>query len=215
MKTDLPRPHFHRSMRVSLTASVVALCGLVMAGDAAAQRGDVRLDRVQRRVQSLSPISGPPGTKVTLSAQSLPAITPMRIGMGTTRFGFEEVGQVMTNERGELSLEVRVPGWARHDRNNVFIVFDFYFAPLAFSDIFHVTGPAGTVVREGRVTDEGAECLTMRGEYDELYALVGQTTGLSAGEEVRLEASVAESSICAEGTTLNVVRVIASGRPPR
>ena len=108
MKTDLPRPRPRRygPVRVSLTAAVAALCGLVMAGEAAAQRGDVRLDRVQRRVQSLSPISGPPGTRVTLSAQSLPAITPMRIGMGTTRFGFEEVGQVMTNERGELSLEV-------------------------------------------------------------------------------------------------------------
>ena len=52
----------------------------------------------------------------------MPAITPVRIGLGATEVGFEEIGQAMTTDKGELSLTVTVPSWTQPDLTHVFIV---------------------------------------------------------------------------------------------
>ena len=41
-----------------------------------------------------------------------------------------------------------------------------------------------------------------------LYTLIGNTPGLEAGDDVVLEARYVETSICMQGTTLEVVRVL-------
>ncbi|MEE8147947.1 MAG: hypothetical protein V3T24_10105, partial [Longimicrobiales bacterium] len=101
---------------------------------------------MSRRIETLSPRSGRAGTLVTLRATGMPAITPVRIGLGATEVGFEEIGQALTTDRGELSSTVTVPSWTRPDLTHVFIVFDFYFNPIAVSDEFFVLAPDGTVV---------------------------------------------------------------------
>ena len=179
---------------------------------AAQERGrvavaDSALDSIARRIESMSPRSGPPGTVVTLRSTNMPAITPVRIGVGALRFGFEEVAQVMTSDRGVLSITVDVPEWAQRDLIHRFIVFDFYFNPIALSDIFHVTDADGMVLRRGQLTDEGVECPALRGDDGVLYTLTGSLAEFKAGDEVIVEGRIAETSMCMQGTTIQVVRI--------
>ncbi len=179
---------------------------------AAQERGrvavaDSALDSIARRIESMSPGSGPPGTVVTLRSTNMPAITPVRIGVGALRFGFEEVAQVMTSDRGVLSITVEVPEWAQRDLIHRFIVFDFYFNPIALSDIFHVTDADGMVLRRGQLTDEGVECPALRGDDGVLYTLTGSLAEFKAGDDVVVEGTLPEASICMQGTTIQVVRI--------
>lgn len=162
---------------------------------------------IRRRVESMTPGSGPPGTEVTLRSTRLPAITPMRIGIGATHFGFEEIGQVLSTERGEISVTVVVPEWATSEVSYRMIVFDFYFAPLALTEVFHVTAPDGTVGREGVLTEDGVECPAMRGDDQMLYTLTGDLAGYRSGDRVRIRGRIAETSMCMQGTTLEVVEI--------
>ena len=169
--------------------------------------GELALDTVSRRIEFISPMSGPSGTVVTLETGGLPAITPVRIGIGAARAGFEEIGQLMTTETGELTTTVEVPAWAERDRTHIFIVFDFYFRPLALSAPFHVTGSDGTVLRAGRLTSEGIECPALRTDDGELYTLSGDTSAFEVGDEVIVEGTIAEASTCMQGTTIGVVGI--------
>ena len=159
----------------------------------------------------MSPQSGPPGTVVTLRSTNMPAITPVRIGVGALRFGFEEVAQVMTTNRGVLSTTVEVPEWAQRDLIHRFIVFDFYFNPIALSDIFHVTDADGMVVRRGELTAGGVECPALRGDDGVLYTLTGDLAEFKAGDEVIVEGTLPEMSICMQGTTIQVARIEQGG----
>ena len=116
----MPRPIVPRlSMFVRCWIALLALAITTgLTGAAQEPPPDVRavdVDSVARRVKSVLPKSGAPGTEVTLRSDGLPAITPLRIGIGATHFGFEEIGQVMTDQTGALSLTVVVPTWARQD----------------------------------------------------------------------------------------------------
>ena len=55
------------------------------------------------------------------------------------------------------------------------VLLDVYFRPLTLSDAFYVTDLDGMLLRKGRITDEGVDCLSMRGEGEaedgELYTL--------------------------------------------
>ncbi len=209
-----------------LTARIVRIAPLIFALGFGESRGvtaqepsrpdlrEANTDHVARRIQSVSPTSGPPGTAVTLRTGGMPALTPVRIGMGATRMGFEELGQVLTNERGEFSLSVEVPAWARRDLTHIFIVFDFYFVPIAVSEVFHVTGSDGTVLRQGQMTDEGVECPALHGKDGVLYTLTGDVGDFDPGDSVIVEGTVAELSPCMQGTTIEVTRIRAGEGNP-
>ena len=109
---------------------------------------------------------------------------------------------------------VDVPSWATRDQSHFFVLLDFYFRPLTLSEAFHVTDLDGMVRREGRITGEGVNCLSMREEGDdgELYTLVGATEGLKPGDSVVVEGALLESSDCVQGTTIGVVRVEVASR---
>ncbi len=72
---------------------------------------------------------------------------------------------------------------------------------------------AETVELDGLLTDEGVECQGMRGMDGFLYTLTGDLHGLTSGDRVHVTGHRAESSICQQGTTLEVERIVA--RPPR
>ncbi len=167
------------------------------------------LHAVSRRIETLSPRSGRAGTVVTLSATGMPAITPVRIGIGATEVGFEEIGQAMTNDRGELSLTVTVPSWTQPDLTHIFIVFDFYFIPIAVSDEFFVLTPDGTVERQGRITNGVGDCPVPGLLTDEgvLYTLVGDLSGFEAGDRVVVEGGIADSTLCPQGATIEVLQI--------
>ena len=170
---------------------------------------ETSLHAVSRRIESLSPRSGRAGTVVTLRATGMLAITPVRIGIGATEVGFEEIGQALTTERGELSSTVTVPSWTRPDLTHVFIVFDFYFNPIAVSDEFFWLAPDGTVVRQGRITNEVGDCsgLGLLTDQGVLYTLVGDLSGFEAGDRVIVEGGIAESTPCPQSATIEVLRI--------
>ena len=213
-----------RRIRRAIQAASVAVAmftlGLAAIQKATAQeRGRVgvsetSLDSIARRVEFMSPRSGPPGTVVTLRSTNMPAVTPVRIAVGALRFGFEEVAQVMTSDRGVLSTTVEVPQWAQRDLIHRFIVFDFYFVPIALSDIFHVTDADGMVLRRGQLTNEGVECPALRGDDGVLYTLIGDIAEFEAGDEVTIEGTLPDAAICMQGTTIQVARIRAGRAIP-
>lgn len=198
-------------MAIIVSLTVTTLCGGVR--DVAGQEPDaVRrripiTDSVYTRITTFAPRSGEAGTEVAVQTTSLPALTPVQITIGGTRSGFEVLSQLMTDRDGEISDTVRIPAWTKPDGTYMFIVVDMYFEPLAASDVFHVTGPGGTVLRKGRIMDEGTECPRMRGADGELYTLSGATEQLEPGDYVIVEGTLAESPDCGQGTTIDVIRV--------
>ena len=144
-----------------------------------------------------------------METRNLPALTPVYLGMGATRSSFEVLSQLVTSERGEMSTVVEVPNWATADRTHYFVLVDVYFRPLAVSAAFHVTGSDGTLQRRGRIADVAGSCLTLveTGEGQERYALTGGVQDLGVGDEVLVEAILAESPGCGQGTPLQVTRV--------
>ena len=166
------------------------------------------LDPVHTRAPVFAPRSGPPGTAVTVETKNLPAVTPVYLGLGATRSSFEVLAQLVTDQFGEMSTVVQIPPWATADRTHYFVLVDVYFRPLAVSAAFHVTEQNGTLVRRGRITAEAGSCVTLReeGEGQELYVLIGDTQGLTPGDDVLVEGTLTESADCSQGTALRVIR---------
>ena len=167
--------------RVAMIAPLLLMIGFVDAREAVAQAEVVGGHALSRRIQFITPRSGRPGTRVTIDTGGLPAITPTRIGLGAANFGFEEIGQEMTTERGHLTLTVEVPEWAHRDRPAVFIVFDFYFRPLALSNYFHATDENGILARRGQLIHRGEPCSVLFGEFGDVYALEGDVGDAEVG----------------------------------
>lgn len=63
----------------------------------------------------------------------------------------------------------------------------------------------------GTLTDEGVECQALRGDDGELYTLTGDLSGFEEGDRVRVRGTIAEVSICQQGTTLQILNI----RPAR
>ena len=68
---------------------------------------------------------------------------------------------------------------------------------------------SGAVSVIGTLTDEGVECPAMRGDDGKLYTLTpaGATSGYGPGDRVQVNGTVAEMSICQQGTTISVLGV--------
>lgn len=203
------------SRRARTARTCLFLAGLLGSGSAAlAGQAAPAPDADHYRLVSFSPKSGPPGTTVTVSVRELPSITPVYVTLGGTSSGFEVLGgMLLTNLSGELTETVRVPSWATRDQLHLFVIMDVYFGRLAASAPFHVTGPDGTLMREGTVERVEGPCAALRGEDGELYGLRGHRTALEVGDEVVVEGRVAGSSSCPGGITIQVSRVSELGTP--
>jgi hypothetical protein len=194
--------------RSSWAALFLALLAAPQVTAQAAGRVEVsRAETINRRLQAISPRFGPPGTQVTVASGLMPAITPVRVGIGATRIGFETLAELLTTPQGEFSVPVVVPQWATTDRSHRFILFDFYFNPIAMSDAFFVTDANGVFRRTGRVLREGVPCVSLRDVDGETYVLVGDTAGLAEGARVTVEGKLAESSGCGVGDAIGILRV--------
>ncbi len=187
------------------------LLGFADAREALAQAEVVEGHAPTRRIQTIRPRSGPPGTRVSIETGGLPAITPTRIGLGAAQFGFEEIGQELTTQRGRLDMTVEVPEWAHRDQPTVFIVFDFYFRPLALSNYFHATDNDGMLLRRGKIIHIGEPCSLLLGRYGDVYALENETGDWEVGDEVVVEGSLTQSSPCLQETTITVRSIRAAG----
>ncbi len=160
-----------------------------------------------RHIQSISPTFGPAGTVVQLTTLNLAVQAKVHIGYGATRTGFEALFEVQQGMWGDISAEVTVPPSAPWNRAIVFVAFNAIFSPIGLSDPFHVVNADGVLRRTGRITDESETCVTMRDEDDYLYALTGEVTGLSVGDDVTVEGTYSATSSCVDGSAIGVVRV--------
>lgn len=169
------------------------------------------------RPASMRPSSGPPGTQVDLEVGLLPALTPMQVAIGGTRFGFEQLILTLTDQHGNLAVTVEIPEWAAAERSHRFIIFNAYFTSVhAATSLFHVTDSEGKIRREGEVTWSGPECATLITADDEMYDLVGNLQGLEMGAQVVVSGWILSSDevlhrvegICPdEGMALQVAEV--------
>ena len=201
-----------------LLLSVVAL-RLSLPADLAGQseRNRVNTRAVQDsfayRIATFSPASGPPGTLVSVRWQYLPAITPVRLGVGAQRVGFEVLREILTSNEGEFTDTIRVPEWAESNRPHMLVVLDFYFRPLAVSSAFQVTAADGSLSREGRLMDGAGNCAVMQAEGGEFYYLSGDMKGLKAGDRAIVTGKLGERSLCNAGEREVTIRVTEVRRP--
>jgi hypothetical protein len=66
-------------------------------------------------------------------------------------------------------------------------------------------GKGGQMINvRGTLTDEGVECQALRGDDGELYTLTGDLSGFEEGDRVKVRGTLAEVSICQQGTTIEV-----------
>ena len=200
----------NRDLRVGRLAT--ALFGAFALSILTAQSSTAQAHRVTavdslRHIQEMSPTTGPAGTVVSISTLNLPVEAKVHVGYGATRTGFEALFEVPQGIWGDISAEVTVPASAPWDRAIVFVAFNAIFSPIGLSSPFHVVNEHGMVRRTGRITDETETCMTLRDQDEYLYALTGDLTGLSVGDEVIVEGTYSETGSCLDGSTIGVVRV--------
>ena len=201
----MPDQPFHPS--IATLAALFALLTLATT-DVGAQR-IVRADSL-RLIQSVVPLSGPPGTEVSVSSENLPLAARIHIAVGMLHAGFETIGQAEQGEWGEISASVRIPVTATWDRPLYVIALDGVFSPIGMSDPFHVTNVDGMIQRAGSISDEGGPCLTLRDENDLLYALTGDLGAFRSGDDVVVEGIYSGTSSCLDGSTIDVSRIVTS-----
>lgn len=192
---------------IGCVALLLALVGVHGAAAQAAGRVDANTGGITRRLQNITPNFGPPGTVVTVASGLMPAITPVRVGIGATRVGFETLAELLTSVSGEFSVPVTVPEWASVERSHRFILFDFYFNPIAMSDAFFVTDANGVFKRTGRFVKEGVPCPSLRDGDGELYALVGDTGTLAEGARVTIEGKLTEATGCGSNASIGILKL--------
>lgn len=163
---------------------------------------------IERRIDTITPTSGPPGTLVRVQTQDMPVITPIRVGIGAMRTGFEAFDELLTGQEGEFAVTVEVPQWATWDRVHRFIVFDIYFQPIALSEYFHVTNFEGLVRREGSIRRLTGECAELEDAEGLRYALLDlPSREFDPEERMIVEGRIADGEACGIPMAIEVVRV--------
>ena len=198
-RSRLPRPP------LALVA-VLAVMASELAGQERIRPRTSLADSLAYRIATFSPSSGPPGTTVNVRWERLPAITPMRIGVGAQRVGFEVLKEVLSDRRGEFTETITIPEWAGTTRPVVLIVFDFYFNPLAISSQFQVTDAAGNLVRTGRLQESTGRCAELVSDENQRYWLTGDIGSFQPGDRVVVQAKLATPLDCGLGERDVVLR---------
>jgi len=171
---------------------------------------------LERLIESVEPRAGPVGTRVHVSSVEMPMITPIWVGIGASRIGFEAFHTLMTDLDGTFAVEIDVPVWAQWDRAHTFIAFDLYFRPIALSEVFHVTDENGRVRRGGQVRGAaaGAGCVGLEDEEGHQYALDGLDSGdFRPGDEVTVEGRIVFDGRCGVPQTIIVSDIERAGSP--
>ncbi len=166
----------------------------------------------------VAPGSGAPGTTVRVLASGFPPTTAVNIGVGPVGSEYEIVRRnVRTNANGGLITSAQLPEYADPNSQWRFVVVTEDQRIRGRSEPFDVRAeregvvgdPADDrgedrVVVRGQLTDEGVECPALRDQDGTLYTLTGSTGQFSTGDHVRVEGTIAEMSICMQGTTIAI-----------
>ena len=167
-----------------------------------------------RKIQSIEPRTGPPGTEVEIYTENLPLQGKVVLGVGAINAGFEALAEAQQGALGEVGGTVTIPMSATWDRAIVLITFNGNFAPTALSDPFHPTNAEGRILRAGVLTEEGEGCPAMRDGDGYFYTLVGELGDLKAGDRIAVEGTFSATGECSQGETIRVERLHDPGPPP-
>ncbi len=210
-------PLFPRARRFGSLAALLPalLLPVTLAAQDARERVNTRAvrDSFAYRIATFTPLSGPPGTRVVVRWQYLPAITPVRLGVGAQRVGFEVLKEILTSTTGEFTDTIVVPQWAESNRPHALVVLDFYFRPLAVSSAFQVTERDGALSREGILMEGAGRCAVMQAEGGEFYYLAGDMRGLKQGDRAIVKGMLGDASTCGATGKEVTIRVTEVRRP--
>jgi hypothetical protein len=96
---------------------------------------------------TISPRSGPPGTRLQVTAGGLPPTTTFQVGAGVVDAEFTVVDQSSTDKQGRLKTVLTIPQSAQPEENWVVVVREVRRGGLrANSALFKVTAPQNTPV---------------------------------------------------------------------
>ena len=191
--------------RTLLAVAFVALGGSSAGvGPAAAQQRVAPVDSL-RQIQEISPRSGPIGTPVQVYTDNMPLEAKFHVGVGATRSGFQSLYEATQLGLGEIAVTLPIPSAVSWERAIVFVAFNAVFSPIAMSRPFHVTDDRGRIQRTGQVDATDGPCVSFRDQDRFAYELIGNTRGLSVGDEVVLEAEYVGESTCVDGAVIRVL----------
>lgn len=162
----------------------------------------------------IAPRSGTAGADVRLTAQGFAAGERVGIGFGPPQSEYEIVAHATADASGDVATTVRVPDWAEGGRDYLFVAVPEGPGEKAISSAFSVEASgAGEAEVEvtGVLTDEGVECPALRADSGDLYTLAGDTGRFGSGDRVEVTGTVAEVSICQQGTTISVENISDAG----
>jgi hypothetical protein len=160
-------------------------------------------------VVSVSPSRAEAGAAVTVVATGFPPGADVTISAGASA-SQTVLRQASTDSEGRVESSVLLPADAGDEV--VIVVSSRDNRVRAVSGTVTVERAderrSGTITITGRVTDEGVECLAVRGDDGTLYTLAGGDRGkLRTGARVRITGTIAEMSFCMQGTTINATTV--------
>lgn len=157
-------------------------------------------------VIQVSPNEGTVSSDVEVMVNGFPPGERVEIGFGPPASEYEVLTHGFADPEGTLTLVVEVPTWADTGREYVFVADSNGPGEAAVSDPFMVrrTDGADMVHLTGVLTDEGVECPALRSDQGGLYTLAGETGRFDTGDRVEVHGTVAEMSICMQGTTISV-----------
>lgn len=204
--------------------SVLAVVGLVAVAvvpelEAQVMATPPAIQGVTRRIDLISPRSGPAGTEVRVRAEGLRPNLRVSVAIGETQgCGYEVCSAAQVDGRGVLEATVVVPDWGHYDHFEVVMILDESFVPIAVSDPFHVVDQNGFVQRVGRIATAWPGCPALVTEDGLAYALLGEhALGLlaSEGHELRVEGRIVEGA-CTLQNAIEVERMeLVPDRPGR
>ncbi len=160
----------------------------------------------------ISPEQGTRGEGVRVQAWGFQPGARVDIGFGPPDSEYEVIAHAVAGEQGQVDVRVDVPEWADTERDYVFVA-DSPRGRRVVSDPFRViaAGAPAQVTVTGVLTGEGVECPALRTDQGKLYTLAGDLGGHREGDRVTVTGSIAEASVCMQGTTLSIARITAAG----
>ncbi|MBW3097943.1 LysM peptidoglycan-binding domain-containing protein [Pseudohoeflea coraliihabitans] len=162
---------------------------------------NVPVDGRRSAALRVRPLSGSPGSQITVRARHLRPADYVTIGVGPRSSEWRALRDVQVAADGEISTQVRVPEWADPGDVLTFIVDTDRGVTLKSAD-FDVTARQDTgrdahVELEGRV-GKGVECATLTTPDGDLWSLTGDMN-FTPGEYAKIEGTRADMSFCMQG----------------
>jgi len=151
------------------------------------------------------------GGTVQLNAAGLPGTAAVTIGAGPSVKDVTQIATATTSDRGTLQTDVTVPETATPGAPLLFVVETADQRTRLVSQPIEVVEAADIVTVTGTLSKEGVECPALRGDDGILYTLTPADLGaFGPGDRVTVKGTVAEVSICMQGTTLSVISLAAA-----